>query len=142
VGGQYIVVANTKYRFCGKDSIGSVWLETPANMQAVIEAIPIPVAQATDPPSVERREATSTWNWRYDPRRFTGTVGLSAVVTQGGYPVRVEITSSLFPELDTDVAAWVRSNWHFRPAVRDHHAVPVEVVLSIRVANGVPEGMN
>lgn len=141
-GQQYIVVGDSRYRFCGKDSIGTIWVNTPSNLHAVMEAIPIPVAEASDPPTVDRRDPLPYWRWRFNRPEFTGIVGLSGVVTQSGYPARIAVTHPLVPGLDRDVAMWVRHKWHFQPALRGDRPVPVEVALSVQVVNGVPSGMN
>jgi hypothetical protein len=141
-GQRYIVMADSRYRFCGEDSVDSIWLSTRSNLQATLGAMPIPVSEASQSPTLEHRGLLPYWRWWIARPEYTGTLGLTAVVTQSGYVARVQVTHHLVPDMDRDISSWVRWKWHFRPALRKGQPVAVETPLSVKVVDGVPLGMN
>jgi len=139
---QYLVVGSSQYRFCMRDDMRTIWASTPSNLQALMDAMPIPISEASEPPTLEHRDALGYWPWSIKRPEFNGTLGLSAVVTQSGYTARIKVTHSLVPDMDKDIITWVLDGWHYRPGTRTGRPVAVELPLSVPVVDGVPVGLN
>jgi TonB family protein len=62
--------------------------------------------------------------------QYAGTVMLMAVISDKGYVCDAQVIRGLDKETDKKAAGAVRQ-WHFQPARKDGHAVPVVVTVEV-----------
>jgi hypothetical protein len=62
--------------------------------------------------------------------QYAGTVMLMAVISDKGYVCDAQVIRGLDKETDEKSAGAVRQ-WHFQPARKDGHAVPVVVIVEV-----------
>jgi TonB family protein len=62
--------------------------------------------------------------------QYAGTVMLMAVISDKGYVCDAQVSRGLDKETDKKAAGAVRQ-WHFQPAQKDGHAVPVVVTVEV-----------